>query len=267
MKRFLRHRWIYVLLPAVVLGASFWLNGWLILKVLDYKGRLLLAREFPDQIPLNVPRDARQLVWLAGDSRIAAWPLSDTVFRRFVNRGVSGFTARETLDRFQADLAAGSRPDVIVIQAGINDVLSAGYNRPSRLPGAASDALPGRPGPQQIMERCAADLKTMVQTAANAGGHVILLTVFPPGPLDFRDRFFWSAELDDCVAGLNESLRRLACPSVSVLDAATLLSDSGRTKKEHSLDTLHLNSRGYELLTGALETALSTTVPPKSPAP
>jgi lysophospholipase L1-like esterase len=258
MKR-LPNRRAVLCLAGLLMAASLGLNGWLILKVLDYKGRLLLAREFPDDDALNVPKDSRAVIWMAGDSRIAAWVFPDTRSRRVVNRGVNGFTARETLDRYRADLAAGSRPDVTVIQAGINDVASAGYNRPSRLPPSAFTGWPDRPGPDRIMEQCAADMRLLVRAATDAGSRVVLLTVFPPGPLELRDLFFWSEELDARVAGLNESLRSLVGPAVTVLDAATLLSDGARTKNEYSLDTLHLNAAGYAVLTNALEAALSGT--------
>ena len=252
---------IIVLLLLLLLSASAWLNGWLTLKVLDYKGRVFLAREFPDDTPLYVARDGRQLVWLTGDSRVASWTLADTPDRRFVNRGASGFTARETLDRFRGDLAAGSKPDVVVIQSGINDVLSAGYNRPSRLPGTALRFQPTRPGPEQIMAQCANDLRDLVAAAVAAGGHVILLTVFPPGPPGIRDRFFWDAELRGFVTGLNESLEGLAGRSVTVLNAAGLLSSNDLTRKEYSADVLHLNGDGYAVLSAALEVELARLTP------
>ena len=63
MKRFLHRGKAFMVLLAVLLGASLWLNGWLVLKVLDYKGRVLLAREFPGSASLFVPKDNRRLVW------------------------------------------------------------------------------------------------------------------------------------------------------------------------------------------------------------
>ena len=265
-KGWLRRRWTAVLLSGL-LTASVCLNGWLVLKVCDYKGRLLLSREFPDHTPLHVAKDGRQLVWLTGDSRVASWAMTDTAHRQFVNRGVSGFTARETLDRFRADLAAGTRPDVVVIQAGINDVLSAGYNRPSRLPPAARSYQPDRPRPGQIMEKCANDLNQLVATAVAAGGQVILLTVFPPGPAGIRDRFFWDAELRESVTRLNTSLQRLSGPSVTVLDAAGLLSSESQTRDNFSADVLHLNDEGYALLSRALEAELDRLSQSVSTAP
>jgi len=235
--------------------------------VMDYKGRVLLAREFPDDTPLHVARGSRQLVWLTGDSRMASWMMKDTPNHQFVNRGVSGFTARETLNRFRGDLAAGSRPDAVVIQAGINDVLSAGYNRPSRLPSAVSRSDPGRPGPGQIMEQCANDLKQLVAAAVAARSHVILQTVFPPGAAGIRDRFFWDPELKECVTKLNTSLQALAGPSVTVLDAARLLSSGGQTREEYSADVLHLNDAGYAVLTVALEAELGRLPPARRTTP
>jgi len=243
----------WTLLLCLLLMASAGFNGWLTLRVLDYKGRLLLAKEFPDQAPHFVEKDARLLVWMAGDSRVVSWNFPETPGRRVVNRGVSGFTVRETLDRFRADTTAGSRPDVVVIQAGINDVLSAGYNRPSRLPPAS----PPRPSPEDIMKQCAADMEKLLAAARGAGAEVILCTVFPPGPYGLRDRFFWTSGLEGRIVDLNAALRRAAGPGIHLLDAAALLAPEGRTKDAYSEDALHLNSSGYGVLTEALEAALA----------
>lgn len=256
MIRLLQSRRTWILLLSSLLLASLAGNVWLTLKVMDYKGRLLLAREFPDPAPLRVEKDGRTLAWLAGDSRIKALRLPETPARKVVNRGSGGFTVRETLDRFRADLAAGSRPDVLIIQAGINDVLSAGYNRPSRLTPASAP----RPAPERIMEECLASLKKLVTASREAGCRVILLTVFPPGPYSLRDRLFWTGELEARVTQLNDGLRRLSGAGVTILDAAALLAPDGRTKAEYSLDALHLNAAGYAVLTAALESELAKPV-------
>lgn len=247
-----KRTWLFLL--SALLAVSLAGNGWLMLKVLDYKGRVFLAREFPDSAPLRAEPDGRPLVWLAGDSRIEAWSLPDSPARRVINRGVSGFTARETLNRFRADTAAGSRPQTVIIQAGINDVLSAGYNRPSRLPPGVSA---GRPTPERIMAQCLADLRALVEAARQMQCRVVLLTVFPPGPRDFRDWLFWTAELEAKVAELNTALRLLAGPEVTIVDAAALLASEGRTRAEYSADCLHLNAAGYRVLTEAVESVLA----------
>ncbi len=241
------------ILSAGLLAVSLALNVWLTLKVMDYKGRCLLAKEFPDQTPLQVEKDGRMLLWLSGDSRIASWSFPESPQRKVVNRGVGGFTARETLDRFRADLAAGSRPDVVVIQAGINDVLSAGYNRPSRLTPASAP----RPAPGRIMAQCLENLQKLVKLARESGSRVILLTVFPPGPYSLRDRFFWTSELETHIRDLNTALRRLAGTGVTVLDSAALLAPGGRTEAKYCMDCLHLNDAGYKVLSDALDALLS----------
>jgi lysophospholipase L1-like esterase len=247
-----RWRRAAILSLVLLLGFSIWLNVQLVFKVLDYKGRLFIAREFPDATPYKAEPDGRHLVWLAGDSRVEAWSMPDTEKRRFVNRGVSGFTARQTLDTFRADIATGSRPDVLVVQAGINDVLSAGYNRPSRLPAIALEHQPHRPGPDAIIAQCLADLQSLTEEGRRAGCRVVLLTVFPPGPYSLRDRFFWDAELESQVTALNAGLQSFAGPSVTILDTVPLLTADGRTKSAYSNDSLHLNASGYEVLSRAL---------------
>ena len=259
-------RWLSALV-IILLGVSLWLNYWLTFKVLDYKGRLFLAHEFPDTEGVKVEKDSRQLVWMAGDSRIASWPLQDTASRRYINRGISGYTARETLERFRRDIAAGSRPDVLVIQAGINDVLSAGYNRRSRLPSAAIKHQPDRPDAKAIIARCIAELMTLAEEGRRAGCHVVILTIFPPGPYDVRDWFFWDAALERSVTEVNEALLPLAGPSISVIDTLPLLAAGGRTLPRYSVDSLHLNSAGYEKLFSALDPVLTKLQPPDRTSP
>jgi lysophospholipase L1-like esterase len=246
------------MLLLLFLAGSIWLNGWLALKVMDYKGRLFLAHEFPDESTATILNDPKRLdVWLVGDSRIAAWTIQDTATFRFVNRGVSGFTAKDALARLKLDLAGGSRPDVVVIQAGINDVLSAGYNRPSRLPVMGIRSVPNRPSPDEILEGCALALQQIVDISTAAGASVVLLKVFPPGPKDWRDVFFWDEELHRQLDTLNSRISQIQGNRLSTVDPASALATGGRTLDAYSANSIHLNEKGYEILDMVLASELA----------
>ncbi len=245
----------------ILLGSSGILNVWLILKVLDYKGRVFLARQFSDPAPLPMVVDERPQLWMIGDSRAQAWLPRDTPQRRVINRGISGFTIKDTLEQLRADLASGHKPSTIVIQVGINDILSVGYNRPSRLPSSAFNGWPDRPGPAVIMGQAFRDLESLVKMSLESNRRVVISPIFPPGPLGIRDRFFWSSELDSWLAEMNHRILSLGDTGVVICDCSAVLSPGGRVAAAYSGDALHLNAAGYKLLTAELENILSKTNP------
>ncbi len=249
------------LLILILLGSSGAVNVWLILKVLDYKGRVFLARQFPDPVPIPVVVDERSQLWLIGDSRVQAWFPGDTPERKVINRGISGFTVKDTLEQLRSDLSSGHKPSTIVIQVGINDILSAGYNRPSRLPAGAFNGWPDRPGPAAIMGEAFRNLEALVNISLKSQRRVVIFTVFPPGPLGLRDRFFWSSEMDEWLAELNQKIIALKDKGILVCDSSSAISQAGRVKSVYSKDALHLNAAGYEVLTAELESILSHSNP------
>jgi lysophospholipase L1-like esterase len=240
------------------LVASVSLNVWLTMKVMDYKGRLFLARQFPDDVGARIEPDSRSTILLVGDSRIHQWSLPDTPKRRHVNRGVSGYTAREALTRLRLDLAAAPKLDAIVIQVGVNDILSAGYNRRSRLPSSSLEGAEGRPEPAQIMESALQNLRILVEEARRAAPRVFVFSLFPTGPIGYRDLFFWDAEMEAHLAQMNTGIKGLADGAVEIVDTEPLLAtpDSGRGNPENYTDAYHLNARGYQILTQALDSRL-----------
>ena len=62
-----------------------------------------------------------------GDSRIARWPTAALDDRwEVVNRGIAGETAAQLKQRFAAD-ALALKPDSLVIETGINDLVAASF--------------------------------------------------------------------------------------------------------------------------------------------
>jgi lysophospholipase L1-like esterase len=173
-----------------------------------------------------------KLVVLYGDSRAAQWPAPEVDSFAFVNRGIGNQTSAEVLHRFD-DHVSPLRPDVVVVQVGINDLktipLSAFAERK-----------------EAIVANCQANIGQIVGLAADLDATVILTTVFPVGRVPLARRPFWSGDIALAVDEVNAYLRSLEGPRVIVLDAFAVLADAdGRTQPAYSRDMLHLDAEGY----------------------
>jgi lysophospholipase L1-like esterase len=172
-----------------------------------------------------------------GDSRARDWTAPNVPGYRFVNRGIGGQTTEQVRGRFDAHVAPLS-PWIVVLQAGINDL-------------KAIPLLPARR--DQIVADCKANLRNIVSRARSAGATVIVTTIFPPGEVSLERRPIWSSDVGKSVEEVNADLRTLAGEGVVILDAWKLLEANGRLRDGLGIDTLHLNSKGYDVLNGELE--------------
>jgi lysophospholipase L1-like esterase len=172
---------------------------------------------------------------LLGDSRIAQWPMPKPAAGRIVNAGLSGATtARIALTA--RDLLEQSRPDVVVIEAGINDL---------KLAGARPDLR------QKIVETAASNLERLVELCVSFRCKVIVLLVWPAAEPELLRRPVWnSAAVAGAVADLNVRLRLLDAPENGVLVCDLLVEAGGNPAYR---DTLHLEPATYERLTPILQ--------------
>ena len=177
-----------------------------------------------------------------GDSRAADWPAPDLPGIRCRNLGMPGETTAGSLQRF-APAVAPLGPDLIVLQAGINDLVALEY------------APPERPA---LIHRCRRNLAQMVSRSLALGATVIVTTIFPPAPAGFE--FMGLSRLDDVVPAIlevNAFLSGLAGERVIIFDAYALLAEGDRVKPAYALDLLHLNRSGYAALNQALTPLLA----------
>lgn len=180
-----------------------------------------------------------QFIALFGDSRIAAWnPAPRIAGYDLVNRGIGGETTAQMLYRFNSDVLA-LRPEFVVIQAGINDLVAAGL---------APDAE------ARIFSNTFTNIASMVEQAKASGIKVILLTIIPPATPGLFRRIVWSERIAILVAETNQKLALLnAPPSVRVIDTQRALQTAdGAWKENVILDTLHLAPAGYTELNSAV---------------
>lgn len=185
--------------------------------------------------PATSPNPVAQTVivfW--GDSRAAAWTAPELRPEvTFINRGIGAQTTAQIVGRF-TEHVSGLKPDVVILQAGINDLKT----------------IPLFPDEQAaIIANCKANLQQMVALAAQAEADVIVTTIFPLGELPLERRPFWSDEVALAIDEVNQFLYTLESEHVTILDTARILSNAaGLVDPSYSQDFLHLNARGYEAL-------------------
>jgi lysophospholipase L1-like esterase len=189
-------------------------------------------------------KDGRRRVALIGDSSVARWPKADLSDAwAFVNRGVGGETTEQVAGRFDAD-ALALQPDVIVLWAGINDLVAAEFLDPA--------------GRQAAIDATVDRLSELARRADAQGARVLLATVVPPTRPELLRWPVWREGLRDAVAEVNQRLRAFGAASgIEIVDfAAALSSDDRRTPDAYRADALHLNATAYRKLSDVLRRAL-----------
>ena len=125
------------------------------------------------------PESGLPLVVFYGDSRAASWPSADLGQLELVNRGIPAQTSAQVLGRFDYDIKP-LRPEVILIQVGINDLKT--------IPLFPEDR-------QAIVADCEENIQRIVEKSTDLGARVILTTIFPAGEVPLERKLFWSDEV------------------------------------------------------------------------
>jgi lysophospholipase L1-like esterase len=240
---------IVVLLLVLLLFASVALNILCIRRGLSYYRALQWSRLDPigervlatEDHKLREPELGEVRVILFGDSRMAYWkPLPSLQHCQLVNRGISGQTTAQTLLRLEADVIR-LKPAIAVLQVGINDLKTIGL-------------LPERKN--EIIRSCRENISTAVARIAEHDIRAVILTVFPPGPVDLFRRPVWSSDIYKGVEDVNQMIRDLNGRGITVVDCDSILVSDNGLKSEYVQDTFHLTSAGYEALNNALSPVL-----------
>lgn len=223
----------------VMLGSSVALNFLLYSQVRKYYFELNATRLDPMGVsyyPANsqetTKRDRPRIVFL-GDSRAASWPSPDINGYEFINRGIGSQTSIQVSERFDQHVRP-LKPDIIVIQVGINDLKTIALFPDHR------DA---------IVANCKANITRMVEASKRLGATVIITTIFPAGEVPLARKPFWSDAIGQAVKEVNAYIVTLAGDRTIVVDAFSLLADSqGVMVQKYAIDELHLNEQGYTIL-------------------
>lgn len=186
-----------------------------------------------ENLGLQKPRPGEARIVLFGDSRIARWnPLPSLPNCQSLNRGVSGETTAQAILRLDRDIIQ-LQPLVTVIQVGVNDLKSIGV-------------LPKRK--EEIINTCWKNLSKLVKQTTEHKIHVVVLTIFPPGSVGLLRRPIWSDEINGAVLRINELIRGLKDPRVTVIDCDSILSVGKTIRPEYAQNALHLTPAGYVAL-------------------
>jgi lysophospholipase L1-like esterase len=208
-------------------------------KILADWANLARYREENAKLPPPAAGDAR--VVFMGDSITDAWGRKYGKFfpgKPYVNRGISGQTTPQMLIRFRPDVIALS-PKAVVFLAGTNDIA-------------------GNTGPETL-EEIEGNLQSMAELAKANGIRVVLSSVMPV--CDYI-RPQTERRPPEKIKALNAWIRNYADQNGFVyLDYYPALSDQqGMFRKELTVDGLHPNDAGYEVMeplaAKAIESAL-----------
>ncbi|GAB4216684.1 MAG: SGNH/GDSL hydrolase family protein [Roseiflexaceae bacterium] len=176
---------------------------------------------------------------LLGDSRARQWgspPLGPQF--EVINQGIDGQTAVQALLRFDQQIAP-LRPDIVLIQVGVNDLV------------ASAESFPAEHA--QFRADCIDAINSLVRRTRASGATVILTTIFPIGPPALQHRILPTPNIAGSIGTVNAALRLLADDGVLVLDTQPLLADArGELRPEYRTDRLHLSAQGYTVLNQAL---------------
>jgi lysophospholipase L1-like esterase len=174
------------------------------------------------------PAPENRVVFM-GDSITDAWGRTHGKFfpgKPYVNRGISGQTTPQMLIRFRPDVI-NLKPKAVVILAGTNDIA-------------------GNTGPETL-EDIEANLASMVDLAKANGIKVILASVMPV--CDYIKPQTERRPPEKIIA-LNAWIKDYCSRNGLIyLDYySALLDDKNMLKKDLTLDGLHPNDAGYEVI-------------------
>lgn len=200
-------------------------------------GRELEVRLEPFGDTVSLPSEAEIL--FVGDSRVEEWS-TDELGMNVGKLGGPGQTSAQVIHRFQ--LLRDSKPKVVFIQVGINDLKAIPFVRLGR---------------QKIVDDLITNLGIIRDQCEQMGAIAIVSTILPRGPLGLEDRLRWSDEIDEAVLETNEKIRKTF---PNHFDAAAIIStedDQRRISQGLMRDSLHLNKGGYALLNAKLKDRLT----------
>lgn len=230
-----------ILLNLVLLGklVSCRENG--ILRAVHFDHARVFARK-NTMLPAKDPHRPR--VVLFGDSRVAQWNPLPADSMEVINRGISGEWTGQMRLRFAQDVLA-LKPDVLIIQAGINDLVAASRIDPEFR--------------KVLVRQCIENLIAFANQGADQRIEVVFLSIFPPvAPpfyrLDILESPIWT--LVDAVNGRLNQLRPNT--RITLVDTQKVfLNPDGSWRAGVALDSLHLTAKGYELLNRNLDPILA----------
>ena len=179
-------------------------------------------------------------IWMLGDSRVKRWNedlLKDTIV--IANLGVEGQTSAQVYYRFKTYLETAT-PSLVILEVGINDLKIIGLDKD--LTSSITDQYYG-------------NIESIIQICRNKNIRMVLINIFPVGKIELSRRLFWNKAVNETILSTNQRLRSY-CDNIQVycFDAYSILSENEVTvDTEYQSDFMHINNRGYEVLSRELK--------------
>jgi len=229
---------IVVIVLATAIIISVWLNVFFYFRGNTYYLQLNETRL--DPLGLGAfesnkrnENSAKKIIVFFGDSRAAQWTAPSIDQFEFINRGIGAQTSAQVVQRFQYHVRP-LHPQIIIVQVGINDLKT--------IP-----LFPERK--TQIVVECKSNIKSIVEQSVQNGARVLLTTIFPLGHIPLERRLFWSDDVAQAIADVNQYILSLKSEHVDIFDTNPILAGAdGLVNPTYSHDFLHLNAKGYEAL-------------------
>ena len=222
-------RLILLLLFMLLAGEFLYAQDWANLKRYQKENAELLMSKTEDQ----------SIVFM-GNSITDSWSIIRPEFfagKPYINRGISGQTTPQMLERFRQDVI-DLQPAVVVILAGINDIA-------------------GNTGPSTI-EMIADNIFSMAEQAKANHIKVVLSSVLPAAD------FSWSLEEQPAekVIALNALIKSYAKNhKMAYVDYhSAMKNEENGLKEELGDDSVHPNAAGYAVMEPLLEQLLATVL-------
>jgi lysophospholipase L1-like esterase len=196
-----------------------------------------LGRYYKDNLQLKArPADPSRVVFM-GDSITDMWSL-EKYFpgKPYVNRGIGGQTTPQMLVRMYPDVIS-LHPSVMVIMAGTNDIA---HNTGPATIGMIQD-----------------NFRAMVELAKGHNIKIVICSLTPVS--DYTSRKQTVSRPPSDILLLNEWLKKYADEiHAGYVDYHSAIVDTkGYLKEGYSMDGLHPNDKGYELMAPLVQAAIA----------
>lgn len=177
-----------------------------------------------------------------GDSITQLWDLnayfgSD---KYFVNRGIGGDDSTYLSKRFQADCIQ-LNPKKVILMIGTNDISKTNYDHWRRMKGEEEET---------VLQDYMKNISEMFKQCDEAKIELILCSVIPSDtvpPFDKEIRWKMTEEMNAFLKSLGKTY----------VDYHSALTNDGKTLiYELSPDGIHVNAKGYEIMTSVLREAI-----------